>query len=74
MDETPSRSQKDSPVLGLPVDDAPVAPPVSGRVAASMRLSVIVPARNEERNLPVCLTSLVAQSEESFALGQQSGS
>jgi glycosyltransferase involved in cell wall biosynthesis len=35
-----------------------------------MRLSVIVPARNEERNLPVCLTSLVAQSVEGFRLGQ----
>jgi glycosyltransferase involved in cell wall biosynthesis len=35
-----------------------------------MRLSVIVPARNEERNLPVCLTSLVAQSVEGFHLGQ----
>jgi glycosyltransferase involved in cell wall biosynthesis len=34
-----------------------------------MRLSVIVPARNEERNLPACLTSLVAQSEGSFRLG-----
>jgi glycosyltransferase involved in cell wall biosynthesis len=35
-----------------------------------MRLSVIVPARNEARNLPVCLTSLVAQSDEDFLLGR----
>jgi glycosyltransferase involved in cell wall biosynthesis len=35
-----------------------------------MRLSVIVPARNEERNLPVCLTSLVAENGEGFVLGQ----
>ena len=34
----------------------------------TLRLSVIVPARNEERNLPVCLTSLLAQSEEGFLL------
>jgi glycosyltransferase involved in cell wall biosynthesis len=55
----------------LPVDDVAVAAQMSARAEASMRLSVIVPARNEERNLPVCLTSLVAQSEELFALGQQ---
>jgi glycosyltransferase involved in cell wall biosynthesis len=34
-------------------------------------LSVIIPARNEERSLPYCLTSLLAQSEPGFALGQQ---
>jgi cellulose synthase/poly-beta-1,6-N-acetylglucosamine synthase-like glycosyltransferase len=34
-----------------------------------LKLSVIVPARNEEQSLPACLTSLVEQSEVGFALG-----
>jgi glycosyltransferase involved in cell wall biosynthesis len=34
-------------------------------------LSVVIPARNEERSLPACLASLLAQSEPGFALGQQ---
>ncbi len=33
-------------------------------------LTVIVPARNEERSLGACLESLVAQSEEIFQLGR----
>lgn len=37
----------------------------------SFELSVIIPARNEERSLPECLASLLAQSERGFALGQQ---
>jgi cellulose synthase/poly-beta-1,6-N-acetylglucosamine synthase-like glycosyltransferase len=36
-----------------------------------LRLSVIVPARNEEASLAACLDSLVAQSEPGFALGVQ---
>ncbi|MEO6806079.1 MAG: glycosyltransferase [Edaphobacter sp.] len=36
-----------------------------------LELSVIIPARNEERSLPTCLTSLLRQSEPGFALGQQ---
>jgi glycosyltransferase involved in cell wall biosynthesis len=36
-----------------------------------LELSVIIPARNEERSLPNCLASLVTQSEPGFALGQQ---
>lgn len=35
-----------------------------------MRLSVIVPARNEERSLPQCLRSLLIQSDEEFQLGR----
>jgi glycosyltransferase involved in cell wall biosynthesis len=35
-----------------------------------LELTVIVPARNEERSLAACLESLVSQSEESFALGR----
>jgi glycosyltransferase involved in cell wall biosynthesis len=36
----------------------------------SLRLSVIVPARNEERNLPNCLKTLLNQSDDSFLLGR----
>ena len=36
-----------------------------------LELSVIIPARNEERRLPDCLDSLLVQSEPGFALGQQ---
>ena len=36
-----------------------------------LELSVLVPARNEERSLPSCLASLVGQSEPGFALGEQ---
>jgi len=39
--------------------------------APTLELSVILPARNEERVLPACLASLVVQSERGFALGQQ---
>jgi glycosyltransferase involved in cell wall biosynthesis len=39
--------------------------------AKTFDLSVILPARNEERSLPECLASLVAQSERGFALGVQ---
>ena len=36
---------------------------------ASLELSVIIPARDEERNLGDCLASLLAQDERIFALG-----
>jgi glycosyltransferase involved in cell wall biosynthesis len=36
-----------------------------------LELSVIIPARNEERSLPTCLASLLVQSEPGFLLGQQ---
>ncbi len=36
-----------------------------------LELSVIIPARNEERSLPACLASLLSQSEPGFLLGQQ---
>jgi glycosyltransferase involved in cell wall biosynthesis len=36
-----------------------------------LELSVIIPARNEERSLPNCLSSLLIQSEPGFALGQE---
>ncbi len=34
-------------------------------------LTVLIPARDEEHNLPGCLDSLVAQSEPGFLLGEQ---
>ncbi len=36
-----------------------------------LELSVIIPARNEERSLPDCLASLMSQSEPGFLLGKQ---
>ena len=39
--------------------------------APTLQLSVILPARNEERLLPACLASLLAQSEPGFALNAQ---
>ena len=36
-----------------------------------LELSVIIPARNEERSLPNCLSSLLIQSEPGFTLGQE---
>ncbi|WP_158945112.1 glycosyltransferase family 2 protein [Granulicella sp. S190] len=38
---------------------------------ADLELSVIIPARNEQRSLPTCLASLLSQSEPGFLLGQQ---
>ena len=43
----------------------------AGVLAEGMRLSVIVPARNEERVLGECLRSLVGQSERGFELGRE---
>jgi glycosyltransferase involved in cell wall biosynthesis len=37
---------------------------------SDLELSVIIPARNEERLLGACLSSLVVQSEAGFALGR----
>jgi glycosyltransferase involved in cell wall biosynthesis len=36
-----------------------------------LEVSVIIPARNEERSLPACLASLLVQSEPGFLLGEQ---
>lgn len=37
----------------------------------SLELSILLPARDEARSLPACLSSLLPQSEPGFALGQQ---
>lgn len=46
-------------------------PDLNSAERPGLELSVIIPARNEERTLPTCLASLLAQSEPGFALGQQ---
>jgi glycosyltransferase involved in cell wall biosynthesis len=72
-----------SPILGLPVDEPGVDKPGYESVHAAdtcpattplgeqirFELSVIIPARNEERNLPVCLESLLVQDSTLFPLG-----
>jgi glycosyltransferase involved in cell wall biosynthesis len=75
----PRPPQKLSPILGLPIDDdaaepaAPSASPQSSRTPlgeeVTFELSVIIPARNEEANLPACLRSLLAQDGDLFPLG-----
>jgi len=70
----PNPKQKLSPILGLPIDDEPLAPvahPAPEPVDNTPRpeLSVIIPARNEEQNLPACLASLLDQDGELFKLG-----
>jgi glycosyltransferase involved in cell wall biosynthesis len=71
VSDTPNTGVKLSPILGLPMDDEPVAAPAPTRSIepAPLQLSVIIPARNEEQNLPGCLASLLLQSEPGFALG-----
>jgi cellulose synthase/poly-beta-1,6-N-acetylglucosamine synthase-like glycosyltransferase len=43
----------------------------AGDLQPELRLSVIVPARNEAASLGACLESLLTQSEPGFALGHQ---
>ncbi len=38
---------------------------------APLELTVVLPARDEELNLPACLASLLGQSEPGFALGRE---
>ena len=68
-----------TPILGLsdPEDREAAEATVSVRGAmesddaAPLELTVVLPARDEERNLPGCLESLLGQSEPGFALGRQ---
>jgi glycosyltransferase involved in cell wall biosynthesis len=67
VDDTPnSLKQKLSPILGLPTDDNSAVT----ETIAGLQLSVIIPARNEEDNLPNCLRTLLLQSNEQFLLGR----
>ena len=67
-----------SPILGLPIDEPTHEPrpgyealPRTTPLAQEVRfdLSVIIPARDEEKNLPACLDSLLVQDSTLFALG-----
>lgn len=81
MSDRPNSDEpKLSPILGLPVDDVPVKSAAKTDEAASPRLtpkgepivyelSVIIPARNEEQNLPACLSSLLVEDSSLFPLG-----
>jgi glycosyltransferase involved in cell wall biosynthesis len=77
-DRPNSDHPKLSPILGLPVDDEPSRATPAATTEATrtplgeeirFELSVIIPARNEERNLPVCLESLLVQDSSLFPLG-----
>ena len=78
-DRPNSDNPKLSPILGLPIDEEPSRPaPTAASETPGVtpageeirfELSVIIPARNEERNLPVCLESLLVQDSSLFPLG-----
>jgi len=53
------------------VTDIAAPSPEVPESAPEFELTVVLPARNEERLLPGCLATLVAQSEPGFALGEQ---
>jgi glycosyltransferase involved in cell wall biosynthesis len=53
------------------VTDTSHEPDLNPGEQPAIEVSVIIPARNEERSLPACLASLLIQSESGFALGQQ---
>jgi glycosyltransferase involved in cell wall biosynthesis len=68
-----------TPVLGLMGDAALTSAPVQQAerprepllpVEATLELTVIIPARNEEASIGACLDSLVSQSESFFQLGK----
>lgn len=46
-------------------------PEHDGGYQPELQLSIVLPARNEERSLAACLESLVSQSDDGFALGTQ---
>jgi glycosyltransferase involved in cell wall biosynthesis len=86
MTNEQSGNSEHTPVSGLAAADEPAAPAKDWRAWAGktatgtvfdqpepeplIELSVIVPARNEAACLGECLASLIAQSEEVFALGR----
>ncbi|MDE1161453.1 MAG: glycosyltransferase family 2 protein [Acidobacteriaceae bacterium] len=68
-------SEKFSPLLGLPIDEDDVPVRVESAKLPegpepTLDVSVIIPARNEERRLPALLLSLLAQDDEQFKLGR----
>jgi glycosyltransferase involved in cell wall biosynthesis len=52
------------------VNDTAPEPDPNSTEQPDLELSVIIPARNEERSLPTCLASLLIQSEPGFTLGR----
>jgi glycosyltransferase involved in cell wall biosynthesis len=76
--EVAEKAREWKPVLGLSDEPGPPAqlPATRGTVFDQpepeqlIELTVIVPARNEEDCLGVCLESLASQSEEGFELGR----
>ncbi len=69
-------SKSYTPVLGLfaegeprPVPAPDPVPTAESATTYPLQLSVIIPARDEETDLPACLGSLLAQAERIFALG-----
>jgi glycosyltransferase involved in cell wall biosynthesis len=53
------------------VSDTDPAQHPNSTEAPDLELSVIIPARNEQRSLASCLASILGQSEPGFLLGQQ---
>jgi cellulose synthase/poly-beta-1,6-N-acetylglucosamine synthase-like glycosyltransferase len=76
VNDTPSfLSEKLSSIPGPPIDGESGEPSLAtsspaAQPAAKLQLSVIIPARNEEYNLPNCLRTLLSQSDDSFLLGR----
>ncbi len=72
MPDASQTGSKLSPILGLPVDDTPAPAPdaTPARPPAPMLLTVVIPARNEQRNILGCLATLAVQSDEHFQLGR----
>jgi cellulose synthase/poly-beta-1,6-N-acetylglucosamine synthase-like glycosyltransferase len=69
----PETAQKLSPIFGLPIEELPAVRVAGGYdepADEGLQLTVIIPARNEEHNLPNCVASLLAQSDEFFQLGR----
>ncbi len=72
MPDASQTGSKLSPILGLPVDDTPAPAPdaTPARPPAPMLLTVVIPARNEQRNILGCLATVAVQSDEHFQLGR----
>ena len=82
MNDTPSLSglapelpQENHAFSEFSVDDKAVEAAVEPSIAVmvggvGLRLSVVIPARNEEENLPNCLITLLLQDDDLFRLGR----